>query len=447
MGIRQRVQSESSSPHKIAKTRHMEARSRSPKRLLVTKTARCFPVRRAPRRRILSVNGAPVATPLNRCPRTRTSFDQDAAVKAPLPHEIVVVREAPREADAIELPRDAAIEEVPRERLSRFAYVCLFFGDRVDVFAGLMVIGHSLRVRFASPHELVLLYTSDVPVHFLAALGTLFTLRPVDDVPFGGHAIWHSTRPELWRTCVKLRSMELTMFSKVLFLDSDVLVRRPLDDLFELPTPAGVEVNSEDPVGPLPLGSRIPSNRLLDPETGALRARVNAGVLLLTPDPAVFEQLAAKALVAKCCDSFNPEEDLLTRHWAGAWTSLGLHHNHEMWRMNATSAEAASAAAVLHFSTRWAKPHWAAWHQVSDDEAFEVTKVWLKCACWSDPHDLFATATKEWAGAFRDCKQWSLGLGHDLLEVCSGGEDPRDLFPSRALIEWLDAFREGHRAW
>jgi len=322
---------------------------------------------------------------------------------------------------------DDSLEETGRDLLVRvdpvtspesFAYVSLFFGECTDVFAGLMVTGYSLRVQFQTSHALVLLHTSDVPDRFLRALRELYTLRLVEDVPFGGSHISRSSRPELWRTFGKLRAMELTEFSKILFLDADLLVRRSLDALFEIATPAGVEVNSEDPHGAPVQGFKIPRERLMSAD-GVLRARVNAGVLLLSPSHEAFEQLAEKALLGTCCDSCCPEEDLLTRHWAHSpWKSLGAEHNFEMWRMYSAPAGAAESAAIFHFSARWAKPYWAAFENCSDQEAFLQTKEWVDNAFKWDPHNLFPTATVEWLRAFRTCAVWCAVLGHDLLGLC-----------------------------
>lgn len=288
---------------------------------------------------------------------------------------------------------------------SCYAYVSLFFGNRDDVFQGLMVLGFSLRVRKETKtnHALILLHAADVPSHFLAALRRFWELKPVEEINLEPNCFIPGMQSDRRRLLLKLHALELTMFTKVLFLDADLLVKCSLDALFDLEAPAGVEVNCEEV--PLPIGTKIPSNRLLDEKSGRLISRINAGVLLLRPDLDAFKKLVEDALVGGCCYSYCPEEDLMTRFWLEKWTSLGLQNNLEMWRCYMVSAHIVSSAAIYHFSTRWAKPNWTTFYSNEPVEFFHMTKKWMQASQWEDPNDLLAKATFEWVKALHECSK------------------------------------------
>jgi len=266
------------------------------------------------------------------------------------------------------------------------------------------VLGRSLR---SSRHERVLLHTEDVPPEMLALLSEDFQLRRVEPLATEPSRVFEGSR-HLSRVFLKLRTLELEEFEKVLFLDADLLVRRPLDELFGLQAPAGVEVNAAwDAETVTPMGQRVDPARLVDPNTGALCSRINAGVLLLRPDRQTFDALLREAAQpgpdgASC----NPEEDLLTRFFAKEWTSLGLRNNLELWRWYAVAPEDVQEAAVFHFSGREHKPlrYWL-W---TEDDFTEGSVEWAKYR-WGFPEArrswlwLLAAAQFEWAeAALRD---------------------------------------------
>lgn len=321
-----------------------------------------------------------------------------------------------------------------------FAYVALLFGDSVDVFLGLVVLGYTLRVRHQTKHSLVLMHTKDVPERFRRVLSQFWTLGLVDDIPVDESRVSSPQEKakvdRLRKLFLKLRALELTEFEKVLYLDSDILVRRPLDYLFELPAPAGVEVTRP----PVPTGQSINSSRLLDPETQQQVGRINAGVLLLAPSQRTFGELAKQAAACGRA-SFCPEEDLMTCFWASSessqmWTSLGVEHNMEMWRGYDASVETIENAAVFHFSCNWAKPGWVVqklFQQCStarsckdETSIFAISQKWIQeYPEWRDPNDLLAVATCEWAEELSACANW-----------CRGREAGFDIFDCVARCSW-----------
>ncbi|CAD7929547.1 unnamed protein product, partial [Amoebophrya sp. A120] len=120
---------------------------------------------------------------------------------------------------------------------SRFAHVAVLFGDKIEYLMGALILGYSLK---DSRHDVVLLYTSDVPKESLRYLRSVFTfILEVDYLTVG-----KSVAPRLYKNAertrfkdvfTKLQIFCLDCYEKVLFLDLDTLVRdvAAVDDLLE----------------------------------------------------------------------------------------------------------------------------------------------------------------------------------------------------------------------
>merc|ERR1719507_2468846 len=102
-----------------------------------------------------------------------------------------------------------------------------------------MVLAKSLR-NLSTPNDLVLLHTDDVPPpaqEMLSRAGWL--LHKVEFVA-GVPQLTNPGEPRFEGVFTKLRAMGLEEYRRVLLLDIDTLVLRPIDDLFDLPAPAAM---------------------------------------------------------------------------------------------------------------------------------------------------------------------------------------------------------------
>eukprot|EP00931_Biecheleriopsis_adriatica_P046769 TRINITY_DN26897_c0_g1_i1.p1 TRINITY_DN26897_c0_g1~~TRINITY_DN26897_c0_g1_i1.p1 ORF type:complete len:456 (+),score=54.29 TRINITY_DN26897_c0_g1_i1:18-1385(+) len=126
-----------------------------------------------------------------------------------------------------------------RQKTDRCAYVCTLWGRDPQHILGAMVLGYSLR-RAGTKHDLVILYASDVPqdaVAFLRRVG--WHPYPVDYV-FASERLFSNPRNRFAGVFTKLRALSLIEYSKVILLDSDLLVLQNIDDLFQLAPPAAM---------------------------------------------------------------------------------------------------------------------------------------------------------------------------------------------------------------
>ena len=95
------------------------------------------------------------------------------------------------------------------------------------------VLGHSLRAK--TKHDMVLMYTDDVENVWLSICRSAgWTLRLVKHIKF---------QKELYPTgrfahvFTKLHAVGMEKYDKVIVLDTDVLIRNDMDELFERQTP------------------------------------------------------------------------------------------------------------------------------------------------------------------------------------------------------------------
>ncbi len=104
-----------------------------------------------------------------------------------------------------------------------------------DAYApGVEALGRSLKAT-GTREPMVLMVTPDVPAAARLRLAdqgwALRDIQPVKN-PTPAH---QQLFPRFDKVFTKLRAWELTDFDKVVLLDADMVVRRPIDDLFERP--------------------------------------------------------------------------------------------------------------------------------------------------------------------------------------------------------------------
>ena len=126
----------------------------------------------------------------------------------------------------------------------RFAYVSFLWNgvNFMESALDAMVLGHSLKTS-GTKYPYILLYTEDVDARLLASLRYVgWTLRLTSYIHACDALLKHHHKSGRFaHVFTKLRALELVDFHKVLVLDTDLVIRRCVDDLFELRSPAAMK--------------------------------------------------------------------------------------------------------------------------------------------------------------------------------------------------------------
>ncbi|CAE8622817.1 unnamed protein product [Polarella glacialis] len=240
-----------------------------------------------------------------------------------------------------------------------FAYTTILYGPRChSYFLGALVLGEGLR-RFGglAPNRILLLmHTPDVPKAYLDALTRAgWTCREVEyirEVTFGLFHNWRKSR--FIDVFTKLRALQLVDFEKVLMLDLDLLIRESsrtgaketaceiggLPSLFNLRAPAAMKRGPPVPLHGQELAYSLlwghPTRRegdALPPHQQA--SGINAGVMLLQPDPALFTQIDQEVhdwYHPEHYATYMPEQEYLGRLYGtfDRWTHISCRFNFEV---------------------------------------------------------------------------------------------------------------------
>jgi hypothetical protein len=215
--------------------------------------------------------------------------------------------------------------------------------------------------------ERVLLHTDDVPAPYLEALGHLWTLRQVQYLEGTKRLYkkWNDSRFKAVFT--KLQALSCTEYNKVLMLDLDMLIRRNIDVLFELPTPAALKRSSGR--GQPSHGGSFDGWDLWRQDCEDMCSGINAGVMLLQPDLRIYKRMLAEIKDPNHPEhigTFGPEQDYLSRFYctflSGTWTHIHARYNYQLQLPDDyVSAEHRALSilddvAVSHFSGGRVKP-------------------------------------------------------------------------------------------
>lgn len=166
-------------------------------------------------------------------------------VKAATPtEESKTFESSPRVLSNPQLARDCAVST---RKSSRYAYVSLVMcGDAYVV--GALPLAASLKLS-GTKHDCVCLVTKDVSDTARRQLSTIFDrVLQVDYVEARCSPMKTAVQNRVYSSWInksftKWRILTLTEYDKVLFMDSDVIVLRNMDELFELSAPAGTFSN------------------------------------------------------------------------------------------------------------------------------------------------------------------------------------------------------------
>lgn len=205
---------------------------------------------------------------------------------------------------------------------------------------GLLTLAHSLR-QVGSSYPLIALYTSTFPAEGLAALKArnIASLKVPFLSPSKGKDYLDDPRfNDCW---TKLVVFSLTQFARLVQLDSDMVVRRNIDSLMDLPLGDDIVFAASHACVCNPLRkshyppSWTPANCAFtsqhgDPARaqveGADPARVglgdlNSGLLVVKPDKTVFAQIQTH-MDEHGNDYTFPDQDLLADLYRGRWAPL-----------------------------------------------------------------------------------------------------------------------------
>ena len=136
----------------------------------------------------------------------------------------------------------------------------------------------------------------------------------------------------------KLRALGLTEFDKVLVLDTDLLIKSNIDDLFLLRAPAAMKRGDSYQYKH---GERIDGSRFFNgAEQHGYRwnqvGGINAGVMLLRPDVQVMHQMFREIedqFHPEHIPGSGPEQDYLSRFYANEWTHISIENNFQLHQM------------------------------------------------------------------------------------------------------------------
>merc|ERR1711913_73805 len=120
-------------------------------------------------------------------------------------------------------------------------------------------------------------------------------------------------------------ALSCTDYSKVLMLDLDMLIRRNIDELFNLETPAAMKRSSghDQPSH----GGTFSSADLWRNNRDDMCSGINAGVMLLHPNSRVYGRMVSEIKDIRHPEhigTYGPEQDYLSRFYctflSGTWT-------------------------------------------------------------------------------------------------------------------------------
>ncbi|KAI9720529.1 MAG: hypothetical protein M1828_005613 [Chrysothrix sp. TS-e1954] len=225
--------------------------------------------------------------------------------------------------------------------------------SNLDYLPGLFVLSHSLA-RQKTNYPLLVLYTSSLPAAGHAAIDArklpkrhIPTLQPITTRSYGTDTRFHDT----WS---KLAVFNLLEYERVVLLDSDMLVRRNLDELMDIPLDApGLGGTGERvfaaahacvcnpmrkphyPSDWRPENCAF-SDQHRDPEAAQRDAASNrrslgmpnSGTVVLNPSRGIYERILRQLDDREAVESYAfPDQALLGDVFYGRWVSLPYVYN------------------------------------------------------------------------------------------------------------------------
>lgn len=252
-----------------------------------------------------------------------------------------------------------------------FAYsTMLLFGD--GYVPGALVLGWSLR-ECGTTAKLVIMVTSEISEEAKTALRVVWddvrVIPYIEAIPimrkwtrFGNVYDWIS------KSFTKINVLGLKEYSKIVLFDADMLAVANPDELFSVPSPAGIcsAIKNDDEMHLQPISDDVLEDSLVH------GYGIRGCCYVLTPNEEDFSQMKKRLDGGSYGrpDSFcGPDEQLFTDHYKGKWVHIHRRFGCAAWKTNELSVGVKPT--VLHFVTE--KP----WSSLADWPDF---KIWNDCA-------------------------------------------------------------------
>ncbi|KAH9944519.1 nucleotide-diphospho-sugar transferase [Epithele typhae] len=226
------------------------------------------------------------------------------------------------------------------------AYATLLTAD--SYLPGVLTV-HASMVVAGCRYPLVVMATPSLSVEARAALkGRGIIVRDVETLrPDDGKHTLDAADVRFGDTWTKLRAFELVEYERVVLIDADMILRRPMDELFDFPledgwiaaahvcacNPRKLQHYPTDWVPENCAHNAVQGPHGAPPSPSAPNAprphrQLNSGTVVLQPSldalGAIAHLIAASPLVPTFAF---PDQDVLSHHYAGRWAALPWKYN------------------------------------------------------------------------------------------------------------------------
>ncbi|KAJ7363271.1 hypothetical protein OS493_011553 [Desmophyllum pertusum] len=251
-------------------------------------------------------------------------------------------RFAPPKTNTLKHLQNEYRKTIPRPR---YAFVTLVMcGDEYG--KGALTLAWSLR-QHKTQHELIVMVTPDVSVAAIKLLRKLYDR--VIKVQYIKTRVKSALRGKKYRredtwmeySLTKARMLKLTEYDKLVWLDADSLVLNNIDNLFELPTPAGVcsSIRNHDYWH----GSKIPELEIENAVEN--NYGVHGCTMVLTPNLDHYLLASSLPQIGTTANFVGPDEYFFTQLYKTEWHHIHVKYGCTKWfyEMRGVKAE------VIHF--------------------------------------------------------------------------------------------------
>ena len=239
------------------------------------------------------------------------------------------------------------------------AFVSLHYGDNPLVLAQALMLGCNIRmlhpnIEFDAVLMVIEGSRSENTIKMLSCFWSIQLVRE-----YYPQASWMPKNDKRnWsRVFAKLWAFELIQYEKILFLDTDIMIRQNLSALFSLDTPCGVVWGKHKKFPKA--GEPIPDNIFFDDNNGKRLFQINAGAMLLKLSIETANSILRSLSSHKNEDTnvAMPEQAFLTKYVKG-WKSLGFQNmtpnqlKPRSWDQSAPyeKVEMISNCSIIHFA-------------------------------------------------------------------------------------------------
>lgn len=216
--------------------------------------------------------------------------------------------------------------------------------DSAEYMLGALVMLASLQA-VGTQYECMILHPpafAEEAIRMLAATPITARLVAVEDLRRPGTTY---ARPNYTATINKVHIWALAGFDRIGWLDSDLLILRPIDEILAMDLPRGWIAGAPGCTCNALRNPRLPTRPDRCPFVDPSQEYINTGVFVCTPDPALFGRLLGL--------DYNqplPDQDAFCEFFAGRIRMLPSTYNH-MNHLGVAHPEAASSdICVYHFT-------------------------------------------------------------------------------------------------